>query len=46
MMEMVTSGQLDPSRMIGERVTLEEGSKALQNMDNFNGIGVMVIDRF
>lgn len=46
MMDMVTSGQINPGKMLGERLTLEEGAHALQNMANFDSVGVMVIDRF
>lgn len=44
--EMIETGKVDPSKLIGKKVTLEEGAAALVQMDNFPGTGVMVIDRF
>lgn len=44
--EMIQSGKVDPSKLIGNRVNLEEGAEALTQMDSFIGTGVKVIDRF
>jgi len=44
--EMIETGKVDPGKLIGQRVTLEEGAKFLMEMDNFPGTGVIVIDRF
>jgi alcohol dehydrogenase len=44
--EMIQSGKVDPSKLIGQRVNLEEGAEALTQMDSFIGTGVKVIDRF
>lgn len=46
MMEMILNGKLQPQKMIGKRVSLEEGAKELMNMNEFKNIGVTVIDRF
>ena len=45
-LEMICAGKLDPSKLISRRVTLEEGMQELVTMDQFNGIGIAVIDRF
>jgi alcohol dehydrogenase len=44
--DMIHDGKLDPSKLIGKRITLEESLKELTDMDSFSGIGVKVIDRF
>ena len=44
--EMIETGKVDPGKLIGKKISLEEGAAALMEMDNFPGTGVMVIDRF
>ncbi|MEI8132058.1 MAG: zinc-dependent alcohol dehydrogenase family protein [Leptolinea sp.] len=44
--EMIQSGKVDPSKLIGKTINLEEAAVALTEMDNFTGLGVKVIDRF
>ncbi|GAP21597.1 zinc-dependent alcohol dehydrogenase family protein [Leptolinea tardivitalis] len=44
--ELIESGKVDPSKLIGKTITLEEGAVALTEMDSFQGTGVKVIDRF
>ena len=44
--EMIRSGQIDPSRLVGERISLEESLEKLTNMNTFSGLGIAVIDRF
>jgi alcohol dehydrogenase len=46
MMEMILSGKLPISELIGKRVSLEEGIEELITMDQFSGTGVTVIDEF
>jgi alcohol dehydrogenase len=46
MLGMITSGTLDPARLIQKRITLEEAASALPAMDRFEHRGVMVVDRF
>ena len=46
MLEMILRGKLDPGKLIGRRIALEEAAVELVKMDSFNGVGVMVIDRF
>ena len=46
MLEMIISGKLHPEKLIGKTVSLEESLKELEEMDQFNNVGVTVIDRF
>ena len=46
MMQMIASGQLEPSKLIGELLNLEQGAQLLPKMNEFQGIGVKVINRF
>ncbi len=43
---MIRAGTLQPEKLIGKRITLEESLQALVNMDNFEHTGVTVIDQF
>jgi alcohol dehydrogenase len=45
MLDMITAGRLDPGRLVGRRISLEEAPEALTEMDSFSGIGMTVIDR-
>ncbi|NLF49829.1 MAG: zinc-dependent alcohol dehydrogenase family protein [Leptolinea sp.] len=44
--EFIMAGKVDPSKMIGKTITLEESAIALADMDSFEGAGVKIIDRF
>lgn len=46
MLSMIMVKKLDPARLIGRRITLEEGCQALQQMDRFQEVGAAIIDRF
>ncbi|MGR3367418.1 MAG: zinc-dependent alcohol dehydrogenase family protein [Sagittula sp.] len=46
MRDMITSGKLDPSRLVGDRISLEDAPAALMNMDRFQSIGATVITSF
>lgn len=46
MLEMISSGKLQPQRLIGKTISLEESLEELVNMNNFTGTGVTVIDKF
>ncbi|MHC1781989.1 MAG: zinc-dependent alcohol dehydrogenase family protein [Anaerolineaceae bacterium] len=46
MFEMIAAGKLDPSKLVGKTINLEESLIALTEMDSFQGTGVTVIDRF
>lgn len=42
--DMIQHGSLDPARLVGEKVTLEQGIAGLMEMDNFNTLGITIID--
>jgi alcohol dehydrogenase len=44
--EMIKDGRLQPKRLIGKTVSLEEAASELTNMNSFSGTGVTVISRF
>ncbi len=46
MLRMVQSGAVDPARLVTRTVSLEEGVDVLTGMDDYNVLGVVVIDRF
>ncbi|MGB2752949.1 MAG: zinc-dependent alcohol dehydrogenase family protein [Pyrinomonadaceae bacterium] len=46
MLEMIRMGKLEPQRLIGKTVSLEESVNELADMNSFSGTGVTVIDRF
>ena len=46
MLGMIVSGALDPARLIGKTVSLEESPAELEAMTRFAQQGVVVIDRF
>lgn len=46
MLNMVESGQLDPARLVGERISLEDAAQALMDMNRFTSVGATVITRF
>lgn len=46
LLEMITSGKLNPKLMIGKTIPLEEAPKELEKMGEFGAVGITVIDRF
>ncbi|WP_207263225.1 zinc-dependent alcohol dehydrogenase family protein [Desulfovibrio sp. Huiquan2017] len=44
MWRMIEHGKLDPKKLVGKTITLEEGAGALTDMDNFTATGITVID--
>ncbi len=46
MFEMIKSGKLQPEKLIGRTVDLEQSTEILMNMDKFTETGVTVIDSF
>jgi alcohol dehydrogenase len=46
MLELITSGKLEPQRLIGKTIALEEAPAALEAMTDFGSVGITVIDRF
>jgi len=46
MFEMIKDGRLEPAKLIGKTVSLEEAAIELTNMNSFSGVGVTVITEF
>ena len=46
MLGMIQAGILDPRRLIGKTISLDQAPAELADMDSFKGTGVTVIDRF
>jgi alcohol dehydrogenase len=46
MLEMIRAGKLQPAKLVGRTISLDDAVTELTNMDNFSGTGVTVIDRF
>jgi len=44
MLEMITSGKIQPQKLLGKIVSLEEGVGELMNLNSFKNIGVTVIE--
>ena len=43
MLEMVRTGRLQPNRLIGKTVSLEQGARELAEMNAFQGVGMTII---
>ncbi len=46
LLKMIISGKLDPKRLIGKTIPLEEAPKELEKMGDYGAVGITVIDRF
>ncbi len=46
MLEMIRSGKLEPQKLIGKTISLEESLQELASMNKFEGTGVTVINSF
>jgi alcohol dehydrogenase len=46
MFRMITSGKLEPARLVTGTVSLQDGIEILMRMDRYEHLGVTVIDRF
>lgn len=46
MLDMINSGKLDPSRLVGTKISLSDAPDALMNMDKFQSVGATVITTF
>jgi alcohol dehydrogenase len=46
MMAMIGDGKLNPEKLVGDMISLDDSLTALVNMDRFNRAGVTVINRF
>jgi alcohol dehydrogenase len=44
--EMINSGKLNPQKLIGKTISLDQAALELSNMNSFAGTGVTVIDKF
>ncbi len=44
--DMIRSGKVDPARLVGARISLEEAPQALMDMARFQSIGATVITQF
>jgi threonine dehydrogenase-like Zn-dependent dehydrogenase len=46
MLQMVETKKLDPKSMITETVSLEGASRVLEEMTNFQNVGVSIINQY
>jgi len=46
MLNMISSGKLNPGLLVGKKIPLDEAPGELELMNNFSAVGVTVIDRF
>jgi len=46
MLQMINQGKLQPDKLIGKKINLEQSLLELVNMNNFDGTGVTVITEF
>ena len=46
LLEMIKSGKLNPEKLIGKKICLEDSAEELSKMNNFSGTGVTVINKF
>ena len=46
MMDMIQAGKLQPQKLIGKTISLEQSIDALMNMDKFEAAGVTVVTKF
>ncbi|MFC3166682.1 zinc-dependent alcohol dehydrogenase family protein [Paracoccus fontiphilus] len=46
MLDLVSSGKLNPARLVGDRIALADAPQALMDMDKFQSVGATVITRF
>jgi len=46
MLELITSGALQPQRLIGKTIALDDAPRELETMGEFGATGITVIDRF
>ncbi|WP_295812256.1 zinc-dependent alcohol dehydrogenase family protein [uncultured Nitratireductor sp.] len=46
MLAMIETGKLNPKRLVGRQISLDESIEALMAMDQFHAIGATVVNRF
>ncbi|MCB0280064.1 MAG: zinc-dependent alcohol dehydrogenase family protein [Calditrichaeota bacterium] len=44
--QLIQSGKLEPQRLIGKKIKLEDSVELLPKMDEFSDSGIIVVDRF
>jgi alcohol dehydrogenase len=45
MLKMIQDGTLHPQKLIGIKISLQDAPNELLNMNNFDGIGIKVINK-
>jgi alcohol dehydrogenase len=46
MLDMIANGKLDPKRLVGDKISIEEAPAALMGMDKFQSVGATVVTQF
>lgn len=46
LLQMVATGKLDPSVLIEQEVTLQEGAQAIEDMDRVSPLGIVMVTKF
>lgn len=46
MLAMIAAGKLEPQKLIGKHITLDDAPAALMAMNSFDGLGISVITKF
>jgi alcohol dehydrogenase len=46
MLEMIRAGRLEPGRLLGRRITLDEAAQVLPHLDRDTATGVTIIGTF
>jgi alcohol dehydrogenase len=46
MFDMISSGKLNPDLLIGKKIRLDEAPKVLEHMNQYDSVGITVIDKF
>jgi len=46
MLDLITSGTLEPQQLIGKTVALEDAPHEIETMGGFGAVGITIIDRF
>jgi alcohol dehydrogenase len=45
-LDMIVEGKLEPRKLVGKTLPLEEAGAELEGMGSYSGVGIAVIDRF
>ena len=46
MLDMISTGKLDPARLVGAKISLDDAPEALMDMNKFQAVGATVITKF